>query len=75
MLASKERRIWRSTTLSSLPLAFCMYNRYVDGLATFASQDPELYRQRGHKVAAEGYVAVNRELTNPAKEAAVSTRS
>lgn len=42
--------------------AFCMYNRYVDGLATFAPQDPDFYRQRGHKVAAEGYVAVNREL-------------
>jgi uncharacterized peroxidase-related enzyme len=26
--------------------AFCMYNRYVDGLATFAPQDPEFYRQR-----------------------------
>jgi uncharacterized peroxidase-related enzyme len=44
--------------------AFCMYNRYVDHLATFAPQDPEFYRQRGRKVAAEGYIAVNRELSN-----------
>ena len=35
--------------------AFCMYNRYVDGLATWAPQDPELYRQQGVELATEGY--------------------
>ncbi|QMV19354.1 peroxidase-related enzyme [Granulicella sp. 5B5] len=44
--------------------AFCMYNRYVDGLATVQPQDPELYRSRGKMVAREGYVAAN--LTNVA---------
>jgi uncharacterized peroxidase-related enzyme len=39
--------------------AFCMYNRYVDGLATFQPQDPALYRERGKMVARDGYVAVN----------------
>ncbi len=39
--------------------AFCMYNRYVDGLATVQPQDPTLYRERGKMVAREGYVAVN----------------
>ena len=39
--------------------AFCMYNRYVDGLATVQPQDPSLYRERGKMVAREGYVAVN----------------
>ena len=39
--------------------AFCMYNRYVDGLATVQPQDPDLYRQRGEMVAREGYVAAN----------------
>jgi hypothetical protein len=29
--------------------AFCMHNRYVDGLATFAPQDPEFYQQRGRR--------------------------
>lgn len=29
--------------------AFCMYNRYVDGLATWQPHDEELYRQRGKK--------------------------
>jgi uncharacterized peroxidase-related enzyme len=42
--------------------AFCMYNRYVDGLATFQPQDPALYRERGKMVARNGYVAAN--LTN-----------
>jgi uncharacterized peroxidase-related enzyme len=36
---------------------FCMCNRYVDGLATWAPDDPEFYRQRAMKIAAEGYVA------------------
>jgi uncharacterized peroxidase-related enzyme len=49
--------------------AFCMYNRYVDGLATVQPQDPELYRQRGKMVARDGYVAAN--LTNVATPPAV----
>jgi hypothetical protein len=36
--------------------AFCMYNRYVDGLATWAPDDPELYRQQAAQLATEGYV-------------------
>lgn len=36
--------------------AFCMYNRYVDGLATWAPQDPEMYRENGKRLAAQGYV-------------------
>lgn len=44
--------------------AFCMYNRYVDGLATVQPEDPDLYRQRGKMVARDGYVAAN--LTNVA---------
>lgn len=34
---------------------FCMCNRYVDGLATWAPDDPEFYRQRAAIVAANGY--------------------
>ncbi|CAN5542933.1 carboxymuconolactone decarboxylase family protein [soil metagenome] len=36
--------------------AFCMYNRYVDGLATWAPQDRELYVKRGKQRAEEGYI-------------------
>ena len=39
--------------------AFCMYNRYVDGLATVQPTDPALYRERGKIVARDGYVALN----------------
>jgi uncharacterized peroxidase-related enzyme len=42
--------------------AFCMYNRYVDGLATCAPKDPDFYRARGAKLATEGYLQANREL-------------
>jgi uncharacterized peroxidase-related enzyme len=36
---------------------FCMCNRYVDGLATWAPDDPEFYRRRAAVVATEGYTA------------------
>ncbi|MVM31907.1 peroxidase-related enzyme [Spirosoma sp. HMF4905] len=35
--------------------AFCMFNRYVDGLATWAPNDPTLYRYRAQRVAEYGY--------------------
>jgi hypothetical protein len=37
--------------------AFCMFNRYVDGLATWAPDDPDFYRQRAALVAENGYAA------------------
>ncbi len=36
--------------------AFCMFNRYVDGLGTWAPQDREVYVQRGPRRAEEGYL-------------------
>jgi uncharacterized peroxidase-related enzyme len=41
--------------------AFCMYNRYVDGLGTDQPADAAFYRERGKRVAREGYVAVSEE--------------
>jgi len=41
--------------------AFCMYNRYVDGLGTDQPVDPAFYRERGKRVARDGYVAVSKE--------------
>jgi uncharacterized peroxidase-related enzyme len=41
--------------------AFCMYNRYVDGLATAQPADPAFYRERGVRVARDGYVTVSKE--------------
>jgi uncharacterized peroxidase-related enzyme len=36
--------------------AFCMYNRYVDGLATSAPQEPSAYDQMGADMARRGYL-------------------
>lgn len=36
--------------------AFCMYNRYVDGLATWTPTEPDLYDAMGKRMAEEGYV-------------------
>ena len=35
---------------------FCMYNRYVDGLATIAPKDRELYKDIGAQLATQGYL-------------------
>lgn len=42
--------------------AFCMYNRYVDGLATWAPTDPKLYRENGKRLADHGYAASTAKL-------------
>jgi uncharacterized peroxidase-related enzyme len=36
--------------------AFCMFNRYVDGLGTWAPQDPAAYVESGVRLAEHGYV-------------------
>lgn len=35
--------------------AFCMYNRYVDGLGTWAPQPNEAYKEMGQRMAFVGY--------------------
>ena len=37
--------------------AFCMYNRYVDGLATWAPGPKEAFKEMGEMLAHEGYMA------------------
>jgi len=36
--------------------AFCMFNRYVDGLATFTPTDLKLYDEMGARMAKQGYI-------------------
>jgi uncharacterized peroxidase-related enzyme len=36
--------------------AFCMYNRYVDGLAAWTPDDPRAYREMGERIARQGYL-------------------
>jgi uncharacterized peroxidase-related enzyme len=51
--------------------AFCMYNRYVDGLATWAPREPEEYRESGRLLAEDGYVYADKMLDQqPQTEAA-----
>jgi uncharacterized peroxidase-related enzyme len=42
--------------------AFCMYNRYVDGLATWAPDDQESYERRADMIVEKGYMALNAAL-------------
>jgi uncharacterized peroxidase-related enzyme len=49
----------RDTVL--IAAAFCMYNRYVDGLDTWQPRDEELYRERGKKTARDGYISESHE--------------
>jgi len=50
--------------------AFCMYNRYVDGLATWAPTDAELYRENGRRLADEGYAQSTAHLPAAQKRSA-----
>jgi uncharacterized peroxidase-related enzyme len=47
--------------------AFCMYNRYVDGLGTVQPDDEALYRERGRMVARNGYVQTSKEYLDKAE--------
>lgn len=51
--------------------AFCMFNRYVDGLATYMTDDLAMFRQRAALVAEHGYSAANpTPVRVPAEETA-----
>lgn len=47
-----DREIHDAVLISA---AFCMYNRYVDGLRTFAPADEGLYDEMGKMLATQGY--------------------
>jgi uncharacterized peroxidase-related enzyme len=50
--------------------AFCMFNRYVDGLATWQPRDPKIYREIGKMTSQLGYVG--RDYKTPLK--AIATK-
>ncbi len=52
--AGADDRMIHDTVL--IAAAFCMYNRYVDGLATVAPPAPEAYDGMGAMLAQQGYV-------------------
>jgi uncharacterized peroxidase-related enzyme len=43
--------------------AFCMYNRYVDGLATWQPRDPDMYASMGEHLANRGYLESSQEVS------------
>lgn len=43
--------------------AFCMFNRYVDGLGTWTPTDPAVYEQIGARLATQGYTGPRREAS------------
>jgi uncharacterized peroxidase-related enzyme len=51
--------------------AFCMYNRYVDGLATVMPGNAAVFRERAGTIAREGYMGILR--TADAKQAQAKT--
>jgi len=52
-LGATEREIHDTVLIAA---AFCMFNRYVDGLGTWAPQDRQIYIDRGPRRAEEGYI-------------------
>jgi uncharacterized peroxidase-related enzyme len=54
-LGASEREVHDTVLIAA---AFCMYNRYVDGLATWAPSDPAAYRERAAQVGANGYLGI-----------------
>ncbi|MEV6303309.1 carboxymuconolactone decarboxylase family protein [Actinoplanes sp. NPDC051861] len=52
--AGADDRTIHDTVL--IAAAFCMFNRYVDGLATTTPDDPALYDQRARHLAEHGYL-------------------
>jgi uncharacterized peroxidase-related enzyme len=52
-LGATDREIHDTVLIAA---AFCMFNRYVDGLATWAPTDREVYVKRAKMRAEEGYI-------------------
>jgi uncharacterized peroxidase-related enzyme len=52
-VGATDREIHDTVLIAS---AFCMYNRYVDGLGTWAPEPKEAYDEMGKKLAEVGYM-------------------
>jgi hypothetical protein len=55
-LGATDREIHDTVLIAA---AFCMFNRYVDGLGTWAPEDRTIYINRGKQRAEEGYANYN----------------
>ena len=53
LLGANDRDIHDTVLIAA---AFCMFNRYVDGLASFTPTDPLEYAEMGKRMTEKGYV-------------------
>jgi len=53
LLGADDREIHDTVLIAA---AFCMYNRYVDGLASWTPTDPLAYEEMGIRMAEKGYL-------------------
>ena len=53
-LGATDREIHDTVLIAA---AFCMYNRYVDGLGTWTPEPKEAFKEMGEMLAHEGYLA------------------
>lgn len=53
-LGADDREIHDTVLIAA---AFCMFNRYVDGLATLSPTDPRAYEEMGQRMATQGYAS------------------
>jgi alkylhydroperoxidase family enzyme len=52
-LGANDREIHDTVLIAA---TFCMFNRYVDGLASLTPTEPEAYAEMGIRMAEKGYV-------------------
>jgi uncharacterized peroxidase-related enzyme len=52
-LGATDREIHDTVLIAA---TFCMFNRYVDGLASFTPTDPAAYEEMGKRLGEKGYV-------------------
>jgi uncharacterized peroxidase-related enzyme len=68
-LGATDREIHDTLLIAAM---FCMFNRYVDGLATWQPEDPQEYRPMGKLMAHSGYTGTKWEADAELAEAGAS---
>jgi uncharacterized peroxidase-related enzyme len=58
-LGATDREIHDTVLIAA---TFCMFNRYVDGLASFTPTDPSEYEAMGKRMASQGYQLPNQTI-------------
>jgi uncharacterized peroxidase-related enzyme len=59
-LGASDRELHDTVLIAA---TFCMFNRYVDGLASLTPTDPKAYEEMGKRMAEKGYVLPQQPTT------------